>query len=630
MAQIAWSPDHQTLQRAQLSRFLRFTGHESFSDLYRHSVEDIPEFTAQVLKFLDLRFQQPYSKILDLSRGMPWARWCVDGILNISESCLQHDPARPAIVWEGEEGATRTLSYGELARQVMAASARLRRLGIGKSDRIAIHLPMLPETAVALLATARIGAVAVPLFSGYGPGAIAARLRDSGAKVVFTCDSFPRRGKLVNCRNSVEEAVRSCPSVQHVLVIPRLEASGDAIPADTSVEPTSAEDLLMVLYTSGTTGRPKGILHSHCGFPVKSAQDMCFGVDVGPGTRISWVTDIGWMMGPWLLFGALILGATAVLYDGAPDYPDPGRLWDFCERHRVEVLGVSPTLVRALAGYGTNPISGKNLDSLRIFGSTGEPWNPDPWWWLFDAVGGRRIPIINYSGGTEISGGILMGNPLLPVKPCSFPAPCPGMAADIVDDSGRSLPTGAVGELVIRQPWIGMARGFLNDPQRYLDTYWSRWPGLWAHGDWAQKDDEHHWYILGRSDDTLKIAGKRVGPAEVESVLVGHQSVVEAAVIGVPHEMKGECMVAFAVLAPETPASPELAEELIARVGEDLGKPLQPDRVHFVAALPRTRNNKVMRRVIRAAYLGLDPGDLSALENPAANEFVREAKRTQS
>jgi acetyl-CoA synthetase len=608
--------------QAQLSRFLQFVGLSDFHELHRYSVSHIPEFTDQVLKYLSVRFQKSYSEVLDLSAGVPWARWCVDGVLNIADSCLGHNPERPAVIWEGEDGSTETLSYGELAARVSAAGAKLKSLGVQKGDAIAIHLPMLPDTVVALIAAARIGAVAVPLFSGYGPSAIESRLRDVGAKVVITCESFSRRGKPVQALATIKEAVRNCPSVEHVLVVgPEVWGSGLS-----DVEPTSAEDRLIILYTSGTTGRPKGILHSHCGFPVKAAQDMCFGTDVGPGTRISWVTDIGWMMGPWLIYGALVLGATIVLYDGAPDYPDPGRLWSFCERHKVEVLGISPTLVRALAVHGTKPIQQHDLSSLRIFASTGEPWNPDPWCWLFDSVGQRRIPIINYSGGTEISGGILMGNPLLPSKPCSFPAPCPGIDADVVDENGQSVPTGAVGELVIRKPWIGMARGFLNDPERYLETYWSRWPGIWRHGDWAQRDEDGHWYILGRSDDTLKIAGKRVGPAEVESILVGHHSVVEAAVIGVPHDVKGECMLAFAVLTTNAAGSPALADELRSVVADALGKPLKPDGVHFVPALPRTRNNKVMRRVIRAAYLDQDPGDLSALENPSAVEFIRQAR----
>jgi acetyl-CoA synthetase len=637
MSPVPWSPDEQVRQRAQLTRFLAANGYTDFEDLYRFSVTNIPSFTERVLDFLGVRFHRPYSQVLDLSDGDPWARWCVGGGLNIAESCLRHDPGRAAVVWEGEEGTSRTLSYAELTAQVRAASAGLRKLGVRKGDAIAIHLPMLPETVVALIAAAQIGAVAVPLFSGYGPAAIESRIRDVEAKIVITCDAFPRRGKPVPAKSVVKEAVKNCPSVEHVIVVNRLGAvSGlswdsvvSAVP-DPTVELTEAEDRLIVLYTSGTTGRPKGILHSHCGFPVKAAQDMCFGTDVGPGTRISWVTDIGWMMGPWLIYGTLILGGTIILYDGAPDYPDASRLWGFCEKHAVEVLGVSPTLIRALAVHGAEPVQRHDLKSVRIFASTGEPWNPDPWWWLFDCVGRRRVPIVNYSGGTEISGGILMGNPLLPIKPCSFPAPCLGIDADIVDETGKSVETGAVGELVIRKPWIGMARGFLNDPQRYLETYWSRWPNVWVHGDWAQRDEDGHWYILGRSDDTLKIAGKRVGPAEVESILVSHDAVAEAAVIGVPHELKGECMIGFTVLAPQQKPSAELAESLKRLVADALGKPLRPDTVHFVSALPRTRNNKVMRRVIRAAYLDYGAGDLSALENPASVELIRQAKGTRS
>jgi acetyl-CoA synthetase len=351
---------------------------------------------------------------------------------------------------------------------------------------------------------------------------------------------------------------------------------------------------------------------------------MCFGTDVGQGTRISWITDVGWMMGPWLIYGALILGATIVLYDGAPDFPQPDRLWDFCARSKVEVLGISPTLVRALAAHGDQWVEKHDLAPLRIFGSTGEPWNPDPWWWLFENVGRRRIPIINYSGGTEISGGILMSNPLLPIKPCAFSAPCPGIAADVVDENGDSV-RGAVGELVIRNPWIGQARGFWKDEERYLQTYWSRFPNVWVHGDWAMVDADGHWRILGRSDDTLKIAGKRVGPAEVESILVGAENVIEAAAIGVPDELKGAALVAFCVLTPGADGDARLEEELRERVAAELGKPLRPEKIYFVESLPKTRNAKVMRRVIRAAFLGEDPGDMTALENPAAVEAIRQA-----
>jgi acetyl-CoA synthetase len=387
-------------------------------------------------------------------------------------------------------------------------------------------------------------------------------------------------------------------------------------------EPTAAEELLMIIYTSGTSGRPKGAVHTHCGFPVKAAQDMAFGTDVRPGDRMYWMTDMGWMMGPWLVFGTLLLGATLVIYDGAPDHPGPDRLWAMVERHRITGLGISPTLVRGLVAHGEGPVRAHDLSSLRLFASTGEPWNPQPWMWLFDKVGGRRRPIINYSGGTEVSGGILMGNPILPLKPCAFSAPCPGIAADVFDENGESV-RGRVGELVIKAPWIGMTRGFWKDPERYEQAYWSRWPGVWVHGDWAAVDEDGMWYILGRSDDTIKVAGRRLGPAEIESVLVDHPAVVEAAAIAIPDPIKGGALVCFCVLTAGSETGTGLEGELKGRVVNELGKPLGPRAIYFVPDLPKTRNAKVMRRMIRSAYLGQDPGDTSSLLNPEALEPIR-------
>jgi acetyl-CoA synthetase len=390
---------------------------------------------------------------------------------------------------------------------------------------------------------------------------------------------------------------------------------------EAELERTSAEDVLMIIYTSGTSGKPKGTVHTHCGFPVKSAQDMAFGTDVHRDDIIYWITDLGWMMGPWLIFGSTILGAACFIYDGAPDYPGPNRLWAMVERHNINVLGVTPTLIRALIPYGEEPVKKHDLSSLRFFASTSEPWNPDPWMWLFDNVGERKRPIINYSGGTEISGGIVMGNPLLPLKPAAFSGPCPGIDADVVDENCNPV-RNKVGELVIRSPWIGMTRGFWKDEKRYLDTYWSRWENVWVHGDWAAIDDDGLWYILGRSDDTIKVAGKRVGPAEVESVLVGHPSVSEAAAIGVPHEVKGSEVVCFCVLSKTDIDPDELKEHLKARVADEMGKPLKPKEIIFAGDLPKTRNGKIMRRVIKRAFLGEDFGDISSLANPESVEEI--------
>jgi acetyl-CoA synthetase len=659
--QVAWVPTEDVIKRARLTQLMQQTGAANFDEVYQRSIDDVEKFTADVLQFLDIKFDPPYEKLMDPSRGVEWTEWCKGGGLNITEMCLDRwqENDAPAVIWENEEGQTEQVNYAELLEQVKNCAAGLRLNKIGKGDAVGIHLPMTIETVVVLMAINRIGAIAVPVFSGYGIDAIASRLNAVQAKALFTCDGFYRRGKFFNAFEIAEQAVASSPSIKNVFVVKGnsesisyhlssiiysewddLCKSGD----NTSPEPTLAEDPLIILYTSGTTGVPKGIAHTHCGFPIKAAQDMAFGTDVGPGTRISWYTDLGWMMGPWLIYGALINGATIVLYDGAPDYPAADRMWEFCAKHKVEILGISPTLVRALSVCGDELPKKHDLSSLRAFASTGEPWNPAPWWWLFEKVGDSKLPIINYSGGTEISGGILMGNPLLPIKPCSFPAPCLGIDADILGENGESVADGKVGELAIRKPWIGMARGFWKEPERYLDTYWRRFPGIWVHGDWALRDEEGHWYILGRSDDTLKVAGKRVGPAEVESLLVAHPLVTEAAVIGVPDELKGTAMVAFCVLTgsvdgpfatnaprsnqpPEGGAQNDLEAELKALVARDMGKPLAPSRIHFVSALPKTRNAKVMRRVIRSAYLGEDPGDLSALENPQAVEEIKQKRK---
>lgn len=640
---IVWRPSPEYIQRAHLTQFMDRHGISNFEELMRRSTEEVAWFTEAVLNYLDIQFYEPYSQVLDLSDGVAWPKWVVDGKMNIIHNCLDKHAGtetenRPALIWEGEEGDSRTLTYGELTRQVNQAANALRSLGLGKGDAIGIYMPMTPEIVVAVLATAKIGGIILPLFSGYGAGAVATRLEDANAKALFTADGFLRRGEPVLMKPVADKAAERVPSVQHMIVLNRADQAVDIAsprdqwwhelvgsqPESAETELTQAEDVLMVIYTSGTTGRPKGAVHTHAGFPVKAAQDMAFGTDLHADETIYWMTDMGWMMGPWLVFGALLLGGTFFIYDGAPDCPGPDRLWSLVERHKITTLGLSPTLVRALIPHGERPVKDHDLSSLRFFASTGEPWNPDPWMWLFEKVGDGKRPIINYSGGTEISGGIVMGNPILPLKPCAFSAPCPGIAADVFDEVGNSV-RNQVGELVIKAPWIGMTRGFWKDPARYEETYWSRWPDVWVHGDFAAVDGDGMWYILGRSDDTIKVAGKRLGPAEVESVLVSHPAVLEAAAIGVPDEIKGSAVVIFCVLGPEYGPSQPLRTELKELVTASLGKPLAPKKLLFVSDLPKTRNAKVMRRMMRAAFLGEDPGDTSSLVNPEAVEEIRKA-----
>ena len=647
--EIVWRPTPEQAARSRLAAFMRAHGIKTFDELMRRSTEDpgarggIDWFWDAVIRDLDIRFSKPYEKILDTSQGDAWARWCVGGELNIVASCLDkwlgtETEHRLALRWEGEEGSVRALTYGELRREVVRMARALRRLGVEKGDVVAIFMPMVPEIAIALLAVARIGAIALPLFSGYGAEAVSSRLNAAGAKALFTADGFYRRGQVVPMKEVADQAAAHSSSVETVIVFRRTGASVpwtagrdrwwhdilayEKLERTEGTEGTQAEDPLLLIYTSGTTGLPKGAVHPHCGFPIKAAQDMAHCMDVRSSDTVYWVTDMGWMMGPWLVFGTTLLGGTMLLYDGAPDYPASDRVWSLIERHGVTVLGISPTLVRSLMQHGEEPVRRHDLASLRILASTGEPWNPEPWKWFYQVVGGGRLPILNYSGGTEISGGILCGNLLLPLKPTAFSGPIPGMAADVVDESGHSVRQ-QVGELVIRRPWIGMTRGFWKAPERYLEAYWSRFPGVWTHGDWAAVDAEGMWYILGRSDDTIKVAGKRLGPAEVESILVSHPAVAEAACVGVPDALKGQEVVCFCVLGAGQAPSDALREELRECVAQSLGKPLRPREVRFVRDLPKTRNAKLMRRVARAAYLGEATGDLSALENPQAVEEIR-------
>jgi acetyl-CoA synthetase len=386
-------------------------------------------------------------------------------------------------------------------------------------------------------------------------------------------------------------------------------------------EPMRPDEPLLLLYTSGTTGRPKGTVHGHAGLPIKAAQDWAFGMDVRPAERVMWVTDMGWVMGPLLVFGSLMLGGTGVLYDGAPDYPDPRRVWAVAERHGVTHLGISPTLTRVLMASGDRAVPAEPLARLRVLASTGEPWTPEAWSWLFGVVGRGQVPIMNYSGGTECGGGLVSGNFLTPSKAGSFAGPIPGIDAAVFNEEGQAV-KGEVGELVVLQPYLGMTLGLWKDPQRYLATYWSRWPDVWVHGDWALIDEEGLWYILGRSDDTIKVAGKRVGPAEVEAAALDDTNAAEAAAVGIPDPLKGQSVVVFVVPRPDAEPGP-IPAAVSRRIERSLGKPFKPAAVYVLARLPKTRNGKILRRVIRNVFLGDPPGDLSGIDDMATLDPIR-------
>ncbi|HUR16105.1 MAG TPA: AMP-binding protein [Candidatus Limnocylindrales bacterium] len=645
----AWRPPRDSAANTRLGRFLRAAGEPDLEALQRHAERDPAWFWGSAIDDLGFGWQRQPTSILDSSGGIEWSRWWTGGAFNYAAAAVDPrattNPDGPAVTWVGEDDDVRRLTNADLKAQVDRAAAMFARLSVGEGDRVGIFLPLLIETVITVLALGKLKAIYIPIFSGYAAPAVASRLNDAGATLLVTADGTLRRGAKVALKDTADAAVEQAPTVRNVLVVDRLTrstphsdrglgrdrwwsiemADPDLVPLTETPE-THPETPYMIIYTSGTTGRPKGAVHVHGGFPIKGAQDLAHCFDLGPGDRLFWFTDLGWMMGPWAISGALLLGAELVLYEGAPDHPGPDRLWATVARHGVTHLGLSPTVIRALMAHGVEHVRRHDISSLRVLGSTGEPWNPESWWWFFNNIGGGQLPLINYSGGTEVSGGIVSCNLMTPIKPTSFGGPSVGTAADVIDADGKPV-RGEVGELVVRQPQPGMTRGFWQDAHRYVETYWSRIPGTWVHGDWAVVDADGYWFIQGRSDDTLKVAGKRVGPAEVESAAASHKSVLEAAAVGVPHDIKGETIVVFVRLRPGETDDPDLRQAVSAKVVEQLGKTLKPEAIHVVSDLPRTRSGKLMRRVARAAYLGTDPGDLSALENPLSLEDIRSAAR---
>jgi acetyl-CoA synthetase len=621
---VVWRPDEATLERANATRLVRRAGVADYAELVRRSAQEPAWFWPLAIEDMGLEFARPWETVVDDSRGPAWATWFNGGTLSIAHNCVHRWAARRpdaiAAVGLGEDGSRRELSFAELSRDVTRLAELLVARGVGPGDRVAIFLPMSPEVAVASHAIAHIGAIQVPVFSGFAAPAVAQRLQASEAKVVITQRESSRRGKTMPMLEIAEQAIRESPSVEHVVLAP---FELDAFPGDLAAAQVDSETPYLLTYTSGTTGKPKGVVHVQGGFLVSIAREVCYQADVHEGDVMHFATDMGWIMGSWTLVGVGALGGTIVFAEGAPDWPTPDRLWRTVEQERVTSLGLSPTLARALLPHG-DPTA--DLSSLRTFVTTGEPWNPEPYRWLFENVGGSRVPLINCTGGTEVGACFLSPTPIGPIKACSVGGPATGMAMDVVDDAGASLVgTGEVGELVCRRPFPGMTRGFWREPEKFIDTYWSRFPGVWVHGDWASVDADGFWFLHGRSDDTLNIAGKRVGPAELESAAVGHPAVREAAAIGVPHAVKGETAWIFCSLLPGAEPSEELAASVAAAVSAELGKAFRPDRIFFVDALPKTRSAKIVRRAVRAMALDTDPGDLSSLENPESLDAIRAA-----
>ncbi|MCU1258196.1 MAG: AMP-dependent synthetase and ligase [Bryobacterales bacterium] len=574
---------------------LGFDDREAFLAWSRNEPE---RFWAEIMREMGVEWFTPYERVLDASRGLEWTQWFVGGRLNIAHNCLDRwaDSGRVACVWEGENGATRTITFSELRDEANRVANGFVSLGLEPGDRVALCLPMVPEILPILYGCFKAGLTAVPIFAGYGAGAIAARIEDSGARAIVTAPSTERRGKRL-------PLIEKMPSgVEHIFVIgPAWEDFlREQSPAFKTLS-VESEHRALILYTSGTTGKAKGAVHTHAGCLAQTGKEIWLGFDHKPGDRFFWLTDIGWMMGPWSIIGNHLFGGTIFLYDGAPDFPTPARLWEMIERHRITAFGVSPTAIRLLCKIVHEL---PEMASLRILGSTGEPWDEKAWLWFFEKVGRRRCPIINISGGTEIIGSFLFPLPIQELKPCTLGGPAPGMATGIID-----------GYLVCTKPAPSMTRGIWNDPERYIETYWTRFPGMWYHGDWASVDADGHWFISGRADESMNVAGRKVGPAEIEEAMMRHPGVAEAAVIGAPDEIKGEAIVGFVCAKPGAVLNPA---EICVAVADFMGPAFRPREVIVVAELPKTQSGKIVRRLMRQKYLGEPLGDLSTVANPGA------------
>ncbi|HET6385962.1 MAG TPA: acetate--CoA ligase [Armatimonadota bacterium] len=611
--------------------------------IYERAAADPEGFWADLAGELD--WMKRWDRVLEFEA--PFAKWFVGGKLNACVNCVDRHLNGPrknkaAIIWEGEDGAERVLTYRDLHREVSKFANVLRDLGVKKGDRVAIYLPMIPEAAIAMLACARIGAPHSVVFGGFSPDSLRDRINDAEARVVITADGGYRRGNIVPLKRNVDEALKECPCVEHVVMVHR---AGDPAQAPFTPgrdqwyhrlmasaafhcepEPMDSEDLLYILYTSGSTGKPKGIVHTTAGYllGVYATTKMIFDLKEDD---VYWCTaDVGWVTGhSYIVYGPLANGATCLMYEGAPDFPEKDRFWALVEKYGVSILYTAPTAIRAFMKWGTEWPAKHDLTSLRLLGSVGEPINPEAWMWYYKHIGGERCPVVDTWWQTET--GMIMITPLpglIPLKPGSATRPFPGIEADVLDQRGASVPPGGGGYLVIKKPWPAMLRNLYGDPERFKQQYWSQYPGIYFAGDGARRDEEGYYWLLGRVDDVMNVAGHRISTMEVESALVDHPSVAEAAVIGKAHEIKGQAISAFVTIKEGISRSPQLAQELKEHVSKKIGAISRPDDVIFTGELPKTRSGKIMRRLLRDVAEGRALGDTTTLADPAVVETLKQ------
>jgi acetyl-CoA synthetase len=654
--EIVYEPDEKFLEGSNVAEFMRKHDIEDFEELHRRSTTEIEGepasgldwFWDEVVDHLGLEFYEDYDTVMDDSDGPQFTDWYIGGELNIAHSVLDRhaQPDSPernnvACIWEGEDGEIREVTFHELHRQSNKVANALEARGLDTGDTVGLYMPMVPEVISILYGCFKVGAIAVPIFSGFGVDATATRIADAECSVLFTGDGFYRRGDEITLKEAADEAIEEAGHVEHTIVYDRLGAEIPWTPErdewwdesvaqeddeyDTKSLPADQESML--LYSSGTTGKPKGIVHTHAGGLVQPAKEIFFSFDHKPSDRFFWVSDIGWMMGPWMLIGNHAFGGTIFMYEGAPDHPEPDRFWEMIDRHGLTMFGISPTAIRALQKHGDEWLEGHDLSTLRMLGSTGEPWDPESWHWFYEKVGNGETPIMNISGGTEIFGCFLQPLPIHSLKPCTLGGPALGMDIDIVNAKGESIAdTNERGYLVAKSSAPSMTKSLWSGDERYLDEYWSRFGDTWDHGDWAQKDEDGFRFLHGRSDDVLNVAGRKVGPAEVEGALIDHEAVNAAAAIGADDETKGTAVISYVILEAGFEETEQLREELRDHVGEELGKPFKPREVLFVDEFPKTQSGKIVRRLIQSVYEGEEMGDLSSIENPNALDKIDDAR----
>lgn len=624
----AFQPSQEHLAHSNVALFMKRHGIANYRELVQKANSDIAWYWDAVNDDLELEWFQKYKKVYDSSAGVPWTKWFVGGKCNIIANAIDRHarktPDKVAYIFASEKGA-RKVTYRELDCEVGRLASALKGDGVKKGDVVGIYLPMVPEAFFAILACSKIGAVHATVFSGFSAPALHSRLVDSGAKLLITADGAKRRGREIDLKAQWSKAIEGT-KVSRVVSVGGKSFGSVASYSDfvagkgsAGTEVMDAEDPLFILYTSGTTGQPKGTLQVHGGFMAVAAQQAAYLVDLKEDDVLFWYADIGWITGQvWVVYGSLIVGATSLVYDEALDWPSPDSWCRLVQDHRVTVLGIAPTAMRLFMKSNVD-VSRFDMSSLRILACTGEPINREAWNWYFDKVGHKKCPVINLSGGTEIGGAILSALPVMPMRPCTVGCPIPGFDADVFDENGRPAEKGL---LVIKKPWPSMSRGILNNPSRFIETYWSRYRGVWYHGDIVSVDADGLWYMRGRADDIIKVAGHRIGTAEIESAVSAHPAVAEAVAVGKPDEVKGEAIVVCVMLKDGRRGDEKLEVEIAGMVEQAIGRFARPGEVRFVEELPKTRTGKLVRRLVRAKIAGEEIGDLSAVENPGSLDKI--------